>query len=296
MPRAVLWIWRLCAIHYSIGAAAYLHFLATGSYQYLNWYFLIPGTLFFLVTAAAEFYFAFECRAGFEPDEPMRLAWTLIALASISRFLAAAMISLDHWRLVSISGNSASVLGLALPKSFAQIGEVIGGPVAMVLLAAALGRVLSIQRHFGILRGLTRTDVLLIVLIVVVTIGEVSRIMRYVRPPYPHPSLAQMILWMSDPLLGLLLVQAVLIRRSASRVGFGLVSRCWGMYVIAILMTLAGDASIWIVGESMLPERLVALTWYIWFFAGAAYASAPAYQLAAMKLPLGRKDILQNRS
>jgi hypothetical protein len=28
------------------------------------------------------------------------------------------------------------------------------------------------------------------------------------------------------------------------------------------------------------------LTWYIWFFAAAAFASAPAYQLAAMTLPL----------
>ena len=295
MPRAVVWIWRLCAIHYALGAVTYLHFLATGSYRYLNWFFLIPGTLFFLLAAAAEFYFAFECRAGFDSGEPMRLAWTFIALASMARFAAAVMISLDHWRLVPISGNGASVLGLALPKTFAQIGEVIGGPVAMVLLAAALGRVLSIQRQFGILRGLTRTDVLLIVLIVVVTIGEVSRIMRYLRPPYPHPSLAQTILWTSDPLLGLLLVQAVLIRRSASRVGLGLVSQCWGMYVIAILITLVGDASIWVVGESMLPERLVALTWYIWFFAAAAYATAPAYQLAAMKLPIAGKDVLRNR-
>jgi hypothetical protein len=257
---------------------------------------LIPGTLFFLLAAAAEFYLAFECRAGFDPDEPMRLAWSFIALASMARFLAAVMISLDHWRLVPISGNGESVLGLALPKTFAQIGEVIGGPVAMILLVTALGRVLSIQHHFGVLRGLTRTDVLLIGLIVVVTIGEVLRIMRYFRPPYPYPSLPQAILWTSDPLLGLLLVEAVLIRRSANRVGLGLVSQCWGMYVIAIVTTLAGDAAVWAVGESLLPERLVALTWYIWFFAAAAFASAPAYQLAAMKLPVLRKDALQNRS
>jgi hypothetical protein len=86
--------------------------------------------------------------------------------------------------------------------------------------------------------------------------------------------------------LGLLLIQAVLIRRSAARVGLGLISQCWGMYVIAIVTTLVGDASVWAVGEQLFPERLVALTWYIWFFAAAAFASAPAYQLAAMKLPM----------
>ena len=36
MPRLVVWIWRVCAIHYAIGMAAYLHFLVTGSYRYLN--------------------------------------------------------------------------------------------------------------------------------------------------------------------------------------------------------------------------------------------------------------------
>ena len=59
----------------------------------------------------------------------------------------------------------------------------------------------------------------------------------------------------------------------------------------AIVTTLIGDASIWAVGEELLPEKLVALTWYIWFFAAAAFASAPAYQLAAMKLAVNKGRI-----
>jgi hypothetical protein len=58
------------------------------------------------------------------------------------------------------------------------------------------------------------------------------------------------------------------------------------MYVIAVVATLAGDASIWASGQGLLSEPLIALTWYIWFFVAAAFASAPAYQLAAMTLPL----------
>lgn len=290
MPRAVVWIWRFCAIHLAVGATAYAHFLITGSYSYLTWYFVILATLFLLLTAAAEFYLAFECRSGFDPDEPMRLVWTFITLASSARFLAAALIFLDHWRLARIPGAAASVLGLPLTKSLAEIGEVIGGPIAMVLLAIALTRVLSIQRQFGILRGLTRLDMTLICLIVLFTFGEATNILRYLHPPFPRPSVAQAILWTSDPLLGFLLVQAVLIRRSAYRIGLGLVSKCWGMYVMAIMATLAGDAAIWGVGESMFTEQLVPLTWYIWFFAAAAFASAPAYQLAAMKLPQVHQD------
>lgn len=286
MPRFVRWIWRVCAVHYAIGTVAYLHFLITDSYRYLNLYFLTLGTLFFLMTTAAEFFLAFECRSGFEADEPMRMAWTVIALASLSRFVAAVLISLDHWRSARLPGGTSSVLAVVLPRDLAEVGAVVGGPLAMIFLAVALSRVLSVQRRFGVLRGFTRLDWLLIGLIIFLMLGEAAKIVRYLAPPYPPPTLTRALLWMSDPLLGLLLVQAVLIRRSAIRVGLGLVSQCWGMYAIAIVTTLAGDVSIWAVGEGLLSEPLIALTWYIWFFAAAAFASAPAYQLSAMKLPV----------
>lgn len=286
MPRLVVWIWRVCAIHYAVGMAAYFHFLVTGSYRYLNLYFLVLGTLFFLLTTAVEFFLAVECRAGFEADEPMRTAWGFIALASLARFTAAALISLDHWRFASLPGGTTSVLAVILPRGLPQIGAVIGGPLAMVFLAIALSRVLKIQRQLGVLRNVRSTDLFVIALIVAVMLVEAANIVRYLGPSYQPPPLTKAILWLSDPLLGLLLVQAVLIRRSATRVGLGLISQCWSMYVMGIITTLIGDASIWAIGEERLPEKLVALTWYIWFFAAAAFASAPAYQLAAMKLPL----------
>jgi hypothetical protein len=294
MPRFVLWIWRVCAIHCAIGLAAYLHFLVTGSYRYLTWYFLVLGTLFFLLTTAAEFLLAFECRAGFEADEPMRMAWTFIALSSLARFVAAALISLDHWRGAPIPGSALSVLAVILPRGLAQAGEVVGGPLSIIFLVVALSRVLQVQRRFGVLRGLTRTDLLLIGLIVAFTLSEIANIVRYLGPSYQPPPLTRAVLWLSDPLLSLLLVQAVLIRRSVINVGIGLISQCWGMYVIAVVTTLAGDASIWALGQGLLSEPLIVLSWYIWFFAAAAFASAPAYQLAAMTLPF-REGAMRKR-
>jgi hypothetical protein len=286
MPNFVRWIWRVCAIHLAVGLAAYLHFLITGSYRYLTWYFLIFGTLFFLLTTAAEFFLSFECRAGFEPDEPMRMVWTFIALSALARFVSASLISLDHWRGISAPGITSSALIVILPRSVAQIGEVIGGPFSMVLLAIALSRILQIQRKFGVLSGLTRIDLLLIGLIGAIIFGETANFVRYLGSPYEQPPLTKAILWLSDPLLSLLLVQAILIRRSVIKVGLGLIAQCWEMYLIAIVTTLAGDASIWATGKGLLSEPLIALSWYIWFFSAAAYASAPAYQLAAMTLPL----------
>jgi hypothetical protein len=163
----------------------------------------------------------------------------------------------------------------------------------MIFLAVSLSRVLQIQRKFGVLRGLTRTDMLLLGSILAFTIRELASIVRYLGPSSTAPPLTKALLWLSDPLLSLLLIQAVLIRRSAIRVGLGLISQCWGMYVIAIVTTVVGDASIWAIGEGLLSEPLIALTWYIWFFAAAAFASAPAYQLAAMTLPLHQGDLRQ---
>jgi hypothetical protein len=291
MPRVVLWIWRVFAIHFAIGMIAYAHFLITGSYRYITLYFLILGTLFFLMATAAEFFLAFECRAGFEPDEPMRMAWTFIGLAAASRFAGTVLVFLNHWHLSLISGSAASVLAAAFPGGLAQMGAVLGGPLSMIFLAVALSRVLKVQRLFGILRGLTRTDLLLLGLIFVFTIAELVYIAQFVGPRYRSPSLAKAILWLSDPLLTLLLVQAVLIRRSVIRVGLGLISQCWEMFVLAIVTTLAGDASLWVVNEGLLSASFVALTWYIWFFAAAAFASAPAYQLAAMALPLVHEGV-----
>jgi hypothetical protein len=93
-----------------------------------------------------------------------------------------------------------------------------------------------------------------------------------------------MLLWLSDPLLSLLLIEAILVRRSVIRMGQGLVAKCWGMFVLAIVITSVGDAAIWASNHNLLSVSMTALSWYIWFIAAAAFTSAPAYQLAAISL------------
>jgi hypothetical protein len=293
MPRIVQWIWRVCAVHLAVGLAAYLNYLMSGSYHYLGLYFWIEGTFFFLLMTGAESFLAFQCRAGFDADEPMRLAWTFIALASLSRFAGTALIAMNNWHFTWISGQTSSSLALVSLRGLAQAGAVVGGPLSMIFLLAGLSRVLKIQRMFGVLSRLTRMDGLLIGLIVAFTFGQIVNIAQHIAQ---HPQLTTVFLWMSDPLLALLLIEAVLIRRSVIRVGLGLISQCWSMYVIAIVTTLAGDASLWATSDHLLSAPLTALSWYIWFFAAAAFASAPAYQLAAMSLPLAQEIAARKRN
>lgn len=151
----------------------------------------------------------------------------------------------------------------------------------MAFLAAGLARVLTIQRRFRILQSLTRGDRVLLAIVVAFTLSQLAIVVPQLGE---HPSIGKMLLWLSDPLLALLLAEAILVRRSMSSVGLGLVARCWGMLVLGIVTTSAGDAALWASSHGLLSESLTALSWYIWFVAAAAFASAPAYQLAAMTL------------
>ena len=124
-------------------------------------------------------------------------------------------------------------------------------------------------------------DKALLVLVVAFSVSQLFIILPLLGS---HPSLGTMLLWFSDPLLSLLLIEAILVRRSVIRMGQGLVAKCWGMFVLAIVVTSAGDAAIWASSHNLLSESITALSWYIWFVAAAAFASAPAYQLAAISL------------
>jgi hypothetical protein len=281
MPRMVRWIWILFALHLALGMIAYAHFLVTGRYVVLGWYFSTLGTLFFLVMTATECTLAVMCRSWFDPDEPMRLAWGMIACAALARLVGVLLRIVSDGHLPWGYWHQFNPLPGGLFTNLSQVGLVVGGPLSMAFLAIGLGRVLGIQRKFHLLASLTRGDKALLVLVVAFSVSQLA-----INLPLfgNHPTLGTMLLWLSDPLLSLLLIEAILVRRSVIRMGQGLLAKCWGMFVLAIIVTSAGDAAIWADSHNLLSQSMTALSWYIWFVAAAAFASAPAYQLAAISL------------
>jgi hypothetical protein len=284
----VRWIWILLALHLAVGMIAYLHFLFTGRYDVLGWYFSTAGTLFFLVMTATECCLAIICRSWFDADEPMRLAWAMIACAALARLAGVLLRAVSDGHLPWGYWHQFNQVSGGLFTNLSQMGLVVGGPLSMAFLAVGLGRVLGIQRKFHLLGSLTRGDKALLFLVVAFSVSQLS-----INLPLfgSHPSLGTMLLWLSDPLLSLLLIEAILVRRSVIRMGQGLVAKCWGMFVVAIVVTSAGDAAIWASSHNLLSESMTALSWYIWFVAAAAFASAPAYQLAAISLTRGSSSM-----
>jgi hypothetical protein len=211
----------------------------------------------------------------------MRLAWGMIACAALARLGGVLLRAVSDGHLPWGNWDQLSQPFGGMFVSLSQLGLVVGGPLSMAFLAVGLGRALSIQRKFHFAGSLTRGDQALLFLVLAFSISQLAINLPLLGN---HPTVGTMLLWLSDPLLSLLLIEAILVRRSVIRMGQGLVAKCWGMFVLAIVITSAGDAAIWASNHNFLSESVTALSWYIWFFASAAFASAPAYQLAAVSL------------
>jgi hypothetical protein len=164
-----------------------------------------------------------------------------------------------------------------------SFGLVVGGPLAMALLAAGLMRVIALQRRMGILGRLSLLDKSAIGILCVFTMGQLFEIVKLLLAHRVPLTLAQSLLWFSDPLLTVLLSETVSLRRSVLNMGQGLVARCWGMMALGVAFTVAGDAMVWANWHGIIPPVIQPVEWFIWFFAATAYASAPCYQVEASR-------------
>ncbi len=282
-PRSVRRLWTALGVLLVLGLAAYVRFLLTGSYDLFVALFNTVGAAFFIVVSGTEAYFAYRARGQFDPDEPMRTTWTLVFLSACCRLTGAVF---GQVLSVNILWNPLVIL-----KAFHSeqsgvlhgLGIVVAGPVAMALLAAGLMRAVLLTRRLGVLGQLTWMDKSSIAVILAFTVRQLFEIGGVLFGPGRRPGLAQVLLWFSDPLLTLLLVLAVAIRRSVLNMGHGLVARCWGMMALGVAFTSAGDAALWAESHGWIPIAISPLGWFIWFFAFTAFASAPCYQMEAVR-------------
>lgn len=266
-----------------VGAAAYVSFVVTGKYEALVALFDKLGVTFFLLVSGTEVYFAYRARSLFEPTEEMRGTWTLVLLSAFCRLTGAVLTGMLS---KSLPLNPLVILGTFRPdraKALHDVGVAVSGPAAMALLAWGLMRVLLLNRRLGMLGRLTMLDKSLIAAILVFTALQFMDIGGVLLGGRGRLSVKQSFMWLSDPLLALLLIQAVSIRRSVLNMGQGLVARCWGMMALGVAFTSAGDAMMWAATHGFIPVVIQPLEWFIWFFAFTAFASAPCYQVEAAR-------------
>ncbi|MBV9266787.1 MAG: hypothetical protein JO061_11520 [Acidobacteriaceae bacterium] len=241
------------------GLAAGLLWWQTGNPVWIRLFFSYPGALFFVGASLLQVYLSFRCAALFSSGDLLRPAWFLIAFSGLARL-------------------AGDILRLFGRETFSPLFS----PVSMLSLAFGLYRVLRACRQNGIFGQLRLSDSLLIGPVVVYTVDFFATVVLASGSQSATSWVQRVLSWTSDPLLCVLLIQAILIRRSVANMGWGLIARCWISFTAAIFATSLGDVGLWAWSKGYLPPPLETASWHVWFVASAAFALGPAYQLQAM--------------
>jgi hypothetical protein len=255
----------------------------SGDVAWVQGYFRHQLALFLLATPAVELWLCVRSWRMFSPGDPLRPAWLLLACAA--GFHAAEMACSEALGVQShlnpwLTNNAA--LSQMIFNNLRWLGATMGGPMRWALSACGFFLVLRVYRRAGLLRKLTQSDQMLIVGIALYTLLEAGSV--YVATASGAQfTLHEKIAWLNDPLLLVLLLEAILIRRAVLATGWGLVAQCWGMFVAAIALTCAGNLCLWARTHGYLPGAAQAITWNLWFLSGVACALGPAYQVEAVR-------------
>jgi len=278
LPSTIVWV---TCIHIAIGLAALTAYVLSEDKIWLRVYFDYQGALFFLVFGGLEFVLAALARRQFYADEPLHKAWTIIMLASAVRWVGLVM-----GNYLSAPTYINPLFYLVRPwdpeaaASLREFGLMVGRS-NMILLAVGLGIVVRLYKRLGILARLRLTDYLMLALVVGFILRQGVQIYYLVSHQTGPLTFKAMHLWLTDPALACLLVEAVLLRRAVISMGWGLISKVWGAYPLAIFLTSVAHIGVWAHSYRYVPWQVGAVTWYLWFLVTAAYALGPAHQLQA---------------
>jgi hypothetical protein len=252
-----------------------------GNNAWIEEFFRVPGALLLVWLAAVGLLFSLRVYPGFLPAEPMRRAWRLIALSAGSE-LAGSI-------LIQVFGIQSRLNPLTyLPHGTEQVpvlrslGAFFDGPCRFALLATALFLVLRIYRQSGFLGRYTALDWVVLTGFGAYVAREAVEVVVAMQRGKPF-SPAQILNLPADPLLWVLLAQALRLLRSVQQMGAGWISRCYGAFSVGIFLILVGDVAIWATSWGYLPWPWSALGWYVWIPAAVAFALAPVYQWEAMQ-------------
>ncbi len=269
--------------HLVVGLTLWAIWLATQNEAWIRYFFDCQSPVFFLSFAALELYFGVVSWMHFSPGEPLRPAWLLIVLGSICRLTG---LIIAHVHSVNSFLNPYHLLGDVVTGSMAadlrQLGLAISGPVHMILLASGLLLVVSAYRKLGLATRLRFIDHVLLGLVVAYTVRQGYEVVRWAGQSRGPITVFDTLHWVTDPLLSLLLLQAILLRRYVISMGWGLIGKCWGAFTVAIFATSLGNMGMWAASYEYIPWPLNSVTWYIWYVASAAYTLGPAYQVEAI--------------
>ncbi|HWD00116.1 MAG TPA: hypothetical protein VG456_25330 [Candidatus Sulfopaludibacter sp.] len=253
------------------GAAALLASLlsllvwrVTGDDRWVVYLFRFPGAFLLVGFAAIQLWYSWGCIGQFSAGQPIRRAWILISWSAAFNVAGTVCI-----QILSVGDSKIR-----------DIGHLLDGTCRYSLLAAGLWWAVRAYQQSGLLARLTLANRLLLGLLAVYIAWELQGVVAAIHRG-KHLPLSQILNWPVDPLLCLLLAQALLLYRSNRQMGDGYIGRCWMAISAGIFLICMGDVSIWAAAYGYLPWPWSAVQWFVWLPAAAAFAVAPIFQLDA---------------
>lgn len=266
----------------TIGVLALAAWWIDGDLDWLVKFFQAPGAAILIWLAALELWLAVSVIEYYSPDDLLRPAWTLIACSA-----AVQLCGMVFSQVIGVksAGNPLLVLTGLPDSSFAlakHLGLAIGGTLRFGLLSAGLWFALKAYRQSGMLAKLALIDWAVLATFAGYLARNVWDVARAFRAGI-RPDIWHVLSWPVDPLLWLLLAEALLLFRSARQMEPGLIGLCWKAAAMGVFLTALGDIGMWASDYGYLRWPWNSLTWYLWIPAAAAFARAPALQLEVIR-------------
>lgn len=269
----------ITACYLAVGILSFVVWQLSGNMAWVVEFFGVPAAVLMVCLGGTEFGLSILATQHFAPDDLLRPGWVLIACSGGCQtvgFLCSQIFG-AHSRLNPFTNSAEPLIPLAR-----DIGLLIGGTFRFALLAAGLHFALKAYQRSGWLGRLRWIDWAVLVGFIAYLVRNVVDVVAAMHRG-KVPDVWEVLGWPVDPLLCLLLVQALLLLRSTAQMNGGIVARCWRAFSVGIFLTAIGDVGMWAFNYGYLPWPWNSLTWYVWLPAAAAFACAPAFQLEVIR-------------
>jgi hypothetical protein len=275
-------VWGMALLQTLLGLAAAGRWMATGNLGHLAYYTQQGGAAILVSFAIVEYLMCLTAWQLFGFGDKLRTAWFYMTFAAGCRVVGLATASFLSGLSDRAAASANPVLSGSQAEGLRGLGLAIFGPFSMGALALGLLVVLRLYKEAGVLRRPHRMDFVLLAMAAVFLLGQAYGFARWPEAAATPVTALKGASWLSGPLLGFLLLEAVLVRRAVLTMGGGLIGWCWSAYTAGIFLTLLGNAGTWAMNHDYVPGPFVCLTSYVWFTAAAAFALGPAYQVEAI--------------
>ena len=261
-----------------LGAGSVALWIMSGDQQPLIHFFRWQNSFFLAGLAGVEWAMALTCWRLFERGEPLGRAWLFISLGS--GFRLAGLVSANF--LSGFASEAPSPQGATARADAVEVVSLgVLNPLAFALLVVGLFLVLRAYRDVGLLRRPGPAGMILLVAVSAFLVSQWVEMARWWMSLTGPVGVLQAFNGVAHPLLGILLLEAVLLYCTVTHLGDGLIASCWGAYTVAIFLTAFGDMGIWAMSREIVPAQYAYVNSLVWILAGLAFALGPAYQAEA---------------